>query len=424
MKNNIILIGMRGSGKSTLGRQLSKNLNREFIETDRLVEKSAGKKIADIVTHDGWGAFRALEREACEQVCTTTTNAVIATGGGSIVDSKNRTQLKKSGLIVYLSATIETLIKRVARQPKRPMLTDAKRIEDDMAAVFGKRKELYEHTADIQLDVTDIPPINQQTKLCAIFGNPVSHSLSPKMHNSAYQKLGLDFAFLKIKAIDSQKAIEAIQNLELTGAVITIPFKQSIMKYLDAIDQTAKDIGAVNTIVNDEGVAKGTNTDWIGAIESLKGVTTIKGKTVAILGAGGAARAIAYGLKKSGANVVVFNRTKSHAEKLVKELGLNGYFDLSNHETMQQCNIIINTTSVGMEPYDDQSPIEQHAIHEKQLVYDIVYTPRITKLLQFAKTAKARILTGESMVLHGAVKQFELFTGVKAPIEVMREALC
>lgn len=265
--------------------------------------------------------------------------------------------------------------------------------------------------------------INSKTKLCCIIGNPVEHSLSPQMHNAAYEALGLNFIYLAFKISDVKKGLSGLKELGVKGISVTIPHKQEVMKYLDEIDETAKAIGAVNMIINDHGILKASNSDWIGALVALKEKTNLMGKNVALLGAGGAARALAYGLTKEKAIVSVFNRSRKKADLLTKEFHLKNAYSILETEKIKQMEIIINTTSVGMEPTDGESPIPAECISPHQVVFDIVYTPHKTKLLQYAKEKGATIVYGYKMVLYGGTRIFEMFTGRKAPVAVMEKVL-
>jgi shikimate dehydrogenase len=265
--------------------------------------------------------------------------------------------------------------------------------------------------------------INAKTTLCCIIGNPVNHSLSPQLHNAAYEALGLNFAFLAFTVEDVKHALSGFRALGIRGTAVTIPHKLEVMKYVDEIDETAKSIGAANTIVNDNGKLTAMNTDWHGALAALEEVTTVEEKTIALIGAGGAARAIAYGLKRKGAIVRIFNRTKEKGEILVKDFDLAGAFTLNQSDLISQSDIIINTTSVGMHPNDSESPISRDDIESHHVVFDIVYAPRETMLLKAAKEKGATIVYGDRMLLHGVMSQFELFTGEKAPSDIMEAVL-
>lgn len=265
--------------------------------------------------------------------------------------------------------------------------------------------------------------IDAKTKLCCVIGNPIAQSISPHLHNSLYKILRLNYRFLAFQVSDVKNAIAGFRALNITGISVTIPHKQEVMKYLDEIDQTAQKIGAVNTIINKSGKLIGTNTDWIGALKAIERKTQISGKNVALLGAGGAARALAYGLSIKGANVSVFNRSVEKANQLKSLFHLNGAFNLKEKDKILLSDIMINTTSVGMIPKSNQSPIPLDFIRAKQIVFDIVNRPPTTKLLQYAKVKKAIVIYGYEMLLYGAQKQFELFTGNKAPIDTMEKIL-
>jgi len=268
--------------------------------------------------------------------------------------------------------------------------------------------------------------LSAKTKICLIIGDPVEHSLSPAMHNAGYEALGIDnqFVFLgaKVKVEDVETAVQAMRKMGIHGLTCTIPHKVVVMKYLDKIDETARKIGAVNTVLNQNGKLIGFNTDWQGVVIPLEKVTKLPGKKVMVVGAGGAARAIVYGLLKRGAKVTIFNRTKEKAVNLAKEFNcLSG--DLNNQEEIKDFDIIVNTTSVGMKPLENETSISTEFITEKQIVFDIVYVPFETKLLKEAKKRGAKIIHGIEMLLHQGTAQFEIYTGHKAPEKAMRKAL-
>ena len=269
--------------------------------------------------------------------------------------------------------------------------------------------------------------ISAKTKLCLIIGDPVDHSLSPAMHNAAYCHLGIDDRFFylgsNVKVEDVGKVVKAMKIMENFHALTcTIPHKIEVMKYLDWIDPTAKKIGAVNSIVKENGILKGFNTDWLGAVTPLEKITKLNNKKVSLIGSGGAARAIIFGLKKRKAKVTIFNRSIEKAKALAKEFDCQ-FSGLDNQDSIGESDIIVNATSVGMEPTKEETPIDVKNINAKQIVFDVVYVPRETKLLQEAKKRGAKIISGLEMLLHQGVAQFELYTGIKAPIEVMRKEL-
>lgn len=268
--------------------------------------------------------------------------------------------------------------------------------------------------------------ISAKTKICLIIGDPIGHSLSPAMHNAAYEALKIDDQFVylgaNVNVKNIQSVVKAMRVMNWRGLTCTIPHKVALLPYLDEIDPVARKIGAVNTVVNETGILKGYNTDWLGAVTPLEKITRLKNKKVSVLGAGGAARAIVYGLLKKGAQVTIYNRTLANALKLAQEFDCRGK-DLKNIQEIKTSDIIINSTAVGMKPWENESLIPKEYINKNQIVFDIVYNPYKTRLLQMAEKKGARIIHGLEMLLHQGTAQFELYTGRKAPLEVMKKIL-
>ncbi|OGG13352.1 shikimate dehydrogenase [Candidatus Gottesmanbacteria bacterium RIFCSPHIGHO2_01_FULL_39_10] len=255
----------------------------------------------------------------------------------------------------------------------------------------------------------DLKRFTSDTQLFGVIGNPVSQSLSPLMHNAAFKKLDLNCIFFAIQILNLKKSLQGLKMLGFSGLSVTIPFKIEVMKYLDRLEETAKNIGAVNTILLRNNKLFGTNTDWIGAIKALEEKINLSDKTVTLLGDGGASRAIAYGLKGKNAKVTVLNRKKLQQQDQLAKI--------------KKANIIINATPVGMAPHENQLPIPRDLVTKQHLIFDIVFKPRETKLLKAAKRKGATIVYGDRMLLYQAVEQFKLFTGLDAPIEIMEKAL-
>ena len=259
-----------------------------------------------------------------------------------------------------------------------------------------------------------------------IIGDPIEHSLSPQMHNAAYEALGIDddfvFTAARVKKENIKAAVESARTLGIRGLTCTVPHKISVMPYLERIDETAKKIGAVNTIVNDAGVLTGYNTDWRGIVSPLEEIVALSGKRVALIGAGGAARACAFGLTQRGAHITMYNRTKEKAEALAEEFGGKAK-SMDEISDAQDANIIVNASSVGMAPDENISPVPQEFLEKTHIVFDIIYNPRETKLLREARQRGARVISGLEMLLYQGVAQFEYYTGRKAPLEAMRNAL-
>ena len=263
--------------------------------------------------------------------------------------------------------------------------------------------------------------INSKTSLYCVLGDPISHSLSPVMHNSAFMHTGYNGAYLAFNVKDIKAAVTGIKGLNIKGASITIPHKLTVMEHLDEIDETAKKIGAVNTIINRDGKLYGSNTDCLGATNALLERTEIKNKDVVLIGAGGAARAIGFGILAQGGKLTIINILEDEGELLAKDLGVN-YYPLSYFNKLD-CNILINATPLGMAPDTNAMAVEANYINQEMVVMDIVYNPLETRLLKEAKKAGCVTVNGVSMFVHQGVAQFEIWTGEKAPVEVMRKAV-
>jgi shikimate dehydrogenase len=275
--------------------------------------------------------------------------------------------------------------------------------------------------------------ISAATRVCALIGDPVAHSLSPAMHNAAYRELGLDFVYLPllVKCEQLQSAVEGLRTLNFRGFNVTMPHKVSIIPLLDGLDVLAEKIGAVNTVVNDCGQLRGYNTDGTGALQTLQehGVAP-EGKNAVILGAGGASRAISYVLARSGARLTVLNRrleldwaediAEFIREDLRVEVTVMELADELLKGAIAGAEILINATSVGMSPDVDKSPVPAGLLHEGLTVFDIVYAPLKTRLLREAEVAGCRTISGIDMLAWQGALCFEKFTGHPVPFELMR----
>ena len=249
------------------------------------------------------------------------------------------------------------------------------------------------------------------------------NKLGPIMHNSAYDYLGMNFVYLELETTDCKNAINGIKALNFKGSAISMPYKEKVIKYIDKIDPIAKKIGAVNTILNNNGTLEGYNSDWIGAINALKEITPLQNKRVVLLGAGGAAKAIAYGLTQNKAKVIIFNRNIEKAKKLAKEFNLVYGGNLGNLREIKDYDILINATSVGFYPEEGKSPVSKDSIKENKIVMDVVFYPLESKFTKDAKSKGCEVILGYKMLIHQALFQFKLWTGKEAPFKVMEEAL-
>ncbi len=265
------------------------------------------------------------------------------------------------------------------------------------------------------------PRIDARTALYAIIGRPVRHSLSPVMHNAAFGKTGIKAVYLAFETDDVKGACRAMRALGIKGYSVTIPNKERITKEIDEPDESVRRIGACNTVKNTHGLLLGTNTDWLGAVMALEKKMAISGKRAVVLGAGGSARAVVFGLKEKGMHVTICNRTLKKAQILAREFDCDAA-ELSEAEALH-AEILVNTTSVGMGDLKDKSPVSKKGVLNYQLVMDIVYSPLETLLLRYAREAGKMVINGLEMLLFQACAQFEYWTGVEAPEKTMREAL-
>jgi len=262
--------------------------------------------------------------------------------------------------------------------------------------------------------------INGHTKIYGILGRPVSHSLSPAMHNAAFRELGLNAVYVPFPVTDLAQAVAGLRGLAIAGVSVTIPFKEEIIPLLDELDPQAARMAAVNTVVNRDGRLIGYNTDWIGAVTALKAQTGMAGEHFLLLGAGGAARAIAFGILKNGGRVTLTDLDAKRAENLAVEMGVEAI----PLNALEQCpaSILINATPVGMAPDLEGLPIDPDLLGRFTLVMDIVYRPLLTRLLREAQARGCRTIDGLQMLIHQATAQFELWTGQSAPLETMSRA--
>jgi shikimate dehydrogenase len=259
------------------------------------------------------------------------------------------------------------------------------------------------------------------TKIYGIMGKPVSHSLSPAMHNAAFQAQGLNKVYVAFEVTDVARALDGFRAIGVGGVSVTIPHKQAVIPHLDAIDPVAQKIGAVNTLLIEDMHIRGYNTDWIGANQALETIVDLPASTVLVLGAGGSARAIGFGLQEKGATVILANRTLAKGQALARDLNCECY-PLEEIKNLK-VDALVNATSVGMTPNVDATPVPRVVLKNVPAVMDIVYAPSETRLLREAQQAGCKTVNGAYMLLYQGVAQFELWTGRKAPVDVMKEIL-
>ncbi len=275
--------------------------------------------------------------------------------------------------------------------------------------------------------------LNGKTVICGLMGDPVEHSVSPAMHNAAFHRLGLNYAYLPFRVSKEglPGAVQGIRALHIAGVNVTIPHKTSIIPLLDEIDPLARRIGAVNVVHNKSGRLFGSNTDADGFLRMLKeqGIDG-HGLHAAVLGAGGASRAVCFALASLGCEITILNRTLQKAldcaDDMEKYAGRTfSALELNTHNlaaALEEAGLIVNATSLGMAPRADESPIDRGLLKRRHIVVDIVYNPVKTGLLSQAQKAGARTIGGLDMLAWQGALSFEIWTGRRAPLDVMRRA--
>jgi len=255
----------------------------------------------------------------------------------------------------------------------------------------------------------------------ALFGNPVAQSLSPLMHEAAFREMGLDASYRALRVEEASDIPEKIEEMNIKGASVTIPHKIGIMPYLDTVSDSARRIGAVNTVRREDGRLGGHNTDWTGLIHALKEVLEIGGKRFVILGAGGAARAAVYGILHEGGIPIIVNRTEERGQRLAQELGCDFYPLEETGKIAADC--LINTTPVGMFPDTDAAPVSMTTLEHFEWVMDSIYNPLETRLLKDAKRVGCVTIPGVSMFVHQGAEQIRIWTGVEPPMGPMKRVV-
>ena len=439
----IVLIGPRGSGKTTIGTLIAESMGCRFFDTDVVVEEMEGISIPAIFAERGEPAFRDAETAVIRKLPPD--GAVVATGGGAVLRSSNVQALRAGSLMVFLDADPTVLAARTEGS-SRPPLTSLSS-EEEMAAVRKARLPLYRGAADLCIDTGTLPPEEAVSRieafiterqsspagkevvaflehtrmergewrtvrarlLCpegmplhgsyAVIGNPCLHSRSPELFTELFATMGV------------------VRSAGMKGLSVTIPFKSDVMQYCDEITTDAKAIGAVNTVVRCGDRFIGTNTDWIGIRHPLAG--TPPGNAV-VFGAGGAARAAVYALQDLGMNVTVLNRTPERACSIARDFGCK--YGTPDAYDAEGTDVIVNATPVGMEGRGG-SVLAATDLRAHQTVFDLVYTPPETELLRHAKAAGCRCIRGTELFVYQAQEQMRLFTGIAVEVDTIREIL-
>lgn len=273
-----------------------------------------------------------------------------------------------------------------------------------------------------------LPELSDDSQITGVIGDPVGHSLSPRLHNTAYKQLDLDWVYLPLLVKDLGRFMGEFVNpssrrlsWNLRGLSVTLPHKVDIRSYLDQLDPVAEQVGAVNTVVIESDRLVGYNTDVEGAMRPLRERLDVKGSRAVVLGAGGAARAVGFGLRQAGAQVRVLARNAAQAIELADRLGGQAG-SLADVATIEY-DVLINTTPVGLKDSPSESPVPAYALRPGTVVFDLIPRREVTKLLADAQAAGCRTISGLEMLVYQAARQFELWTHCRAPLDVMFQAV-
>jgi shikimate dehydrogenase len=286
-----------------------------------------------------------------------------------------------------------------------------------------------------EVTMRSVADVSPDTKLCAVIGNPVSHSLSPAIHNRAFQELGLDFVYLAFRVEDLKSAVAGMRALEnFRGLSVTIPHKVAIIQHLDEVAEVDEQIGSINTVVSEGGKLRGFGSDGPGARQALlEAGVEVAGAPVLILGSGGAARAIAFDLAHRAApsSLVILGVVEQELEALVRDLGEKTGADATGElltdrslkRRIAESRVLIHATPVGMHPREAECLVPSELMHPDLAVMDIVYNPYRTRLLELAEARGLETVPGIEMFVNQAVLQFEAWTGERAPKQVMKQVV-
>lgn len=457
----IVLTGFRGTGKTAIGRILSSRLNVPFTDTDDLIESGTGRSIPDIFHYDGEERFRSTEREVISTLPAA--DVIVSTGGGVVCDPKNMEYLRRESTIVLLVADIDTIEQRLIKKPRPPLTTLP--LHEEIASMMDRRRRNYYASADFCMDTSETSPVqaaetilvrlregvptttqrnraleffrtgrlppaplkkledvlvgatqDPTTRIMGVAGYPCAHSRSPRLFNALFDHYRLNYHYTWFEDPELDEIMEVARAIDAKGLSVTIPFKHDVIEYLDEIDEhAAQQIGAVNTVVFACGTAIGYNTDWLGVRKPL---ISMKGAKAVLLGAGGVAAGAAYAMKDLDMDVTILNRTPENARKLAERFGCAwGTWDKFDGI---KPDLVVNATPLGMQP-DTRNPLREDQLYKDLTVFDLVYTPPMTPLLEAAQAKGCRTISGTEMFVEQAREQFYLFFGIDVPAEKVKE---
>ncbi len=277
----------------------------------------------------------------------------------------------------------------------------------------------------------EVMKLTGKARVLGVFGHPVGHSLSPAMHNAAIEHLGLDYIYVPFDVAPEnlRQAVDGIRALGIAGVNVTVPHKEAVIPFLDEVEADAREVGSVNTIVNKDGRLTGASTDGAGFMRSLtESGFAPRGCRAVVLGSGGAGRAVAFALARDGAEVALFDAVPGKAEKLALDVGARNVRAIGTQDSalavaLESADLLVNCTPVGMHPNEDSMPVPAESLRPDLFVYDVVYNPLRTKLIQAAETAGASTMSGVKMLVYQGAVSFAKWTGIDPPTDMMEQAV-
>ena len=407
-----------GIGKKADYIDIELETSKEFIK--RIIEKKSKTKI--IISHHDFERTSSLSnlKKKYEKIKSLSPDLIkIVTMARSINDCFNIFSLlnEKNNLISFCMG-LRGDMSRILAARYGSVFTYAS-LESGYESAPGQIN------ADYLEEVYNFSMINKDTKILGVIGEHAENSKSKFMHNANFRNKKLDYVYVpfKVRKEELKEFVENFRNFKFRGGAVTVPHKEQIMDYLDEIDETAQKIGATNTFVNDNNFLKGYNTDYYGVYKALSEVTGLSGKKVLVIGAGGASRSLCYVLSKENASFTIINRTYDKAKKLGEEFFGNYVRFEEMEKEIKKNDIIINTTSVGMNPNADDCIIDEQFFPKEKIILDMVYNPVETQLIRLARKNKCTVITGDRMLAYQAIGQFKAWTGVEPDFDLMQKAL-
>jgi 3-dehydroquinate dehydratase/shikimate dehydrogenase len=289
------------------------------------------------------------------------------------------------------------------------------------SAQTGEETAPGQMAARVLRDVYRIDMVDAATKVYGVAGNPISHSLSPQMMNTAFRRENINAVYVPLQTNDVDDLLHCVREIPIQGLSITMPLQEGLVERLDKTDAFSEKIGACNTVIrSQDGKLYGFNTDVAGVVRPLEQRLSLTGAKVLVIGAGGAARAAVFGLRERNAEVWVMNRTAERGQKLARQA--HAHYVSHPHLKKLEFDVIINATPVGMNSSRPQAPIDESEIRTRYLM-DMVYNPLETKLVKMARQKGIPVIPGSEMFVHQGARQFEIWTGKPAPVEEMHRAV-